>query len=117
MARGSGSLDLNRVVRSVLLTGVVVSTSLIAVGLLLLLLIPAPHRSAVIPLREAVRQALQLRPTPWLDLGIFVLMLTPIARVVAALILYARLRDWRYVVVSLTVLGILTLSILLGRGG
>jgi uncharacterized membrane protein len=44
-------------------------------------------------------------------------MFTPIARVVAALVVYTRERDWRYVLVSLTVLAILSLSIALGRGG
>src|SRR5689334_4642443 len=117
MARSRSSLDVNRVVQGVLFAGVVSSVTLIVVGLLLLAFSHTPHRSAVLPIRQAVREALQLRPTAWLDLGIFVLMLTPIVRVLAALVVYARERDFRYVLVSLIVLAILTLSVALGRGG
>lgn len=110
------SLDINRVVRWVLLTGVLTSVSLIVVGLLLLLVTAAPHRNYVLPVGQALAEALRFRPTPWLDLGILVLMFTPIIRVVAALVVYARERDWRYVVVSLIVLTVLGLSMALGRG-
>jgi uncharacterized membrane protein len=116
MARRDRSTDVNRVVRWVLLTGVVASVSLIAVGLLLLLVTAAPHRDHVLPVGQALAEALHFRPTPWLDLGILVLMFTPIVRVVAALVVYVRERDWRFVLVSVIVLSILGLSMALGRG-
>ena len=46
--------------------------------------------------------------------GVLVLMATPVARVVTLLFLYLRARDWKYVLISLTVLLIVLLSSLLG---
>ena len=48
-------------------------------------------------------------------LGLLVLVATPIARVVFAIVGFARERDWLYTVVSLVVLAILAFSLLHGR--
>lgn len=48
-------------------------------------------------------------------LGLLVLIATPIARVVFAIVGFARERDWLYTVVSLIVLAILAFSLVHGR--
>jgi len=48
-------------------------------------------------------------------LGLLVLVATPIARVIFAVIGFARERDWLYTVVSLIVLAVLAFSLLHGR--
>jgi uncharacterized membrane protein len=48
-------------------------------------------------------------------LGLLVLVATPIARVIFAIIGFARERDWLYTVVSLIVLAVLTFSLVHGR--
>ena len=48
-------------------------------------------------------------------LGLLVLVATPIARVVFAVIGFARERDWLYTVVSLIVLAVLAFSLVHGR--
>src|SRR4051812_40231714 len=116
MSSRLGTADPQRGARRVLLAGVLLSVSLIIVGLLLLLVTSAPHRSHVLSPRQALSEALRLRPTPWLDLGILVLMFTPIANVLNALIMFARQRDGRYAMVCLGVLAVLALSVLVGRG-
>jgi uncharacterized membrane protein len=50
-----------------------------------------------------------------IELGLLVLIATPIARVVFAVFGFARERDYLYVVISLLVLGILVVSLLHGR--
>jgi uncharacterized membrane protein len=116
MAERPGTADPQRGARWVLLAGVLLSVTLISVGLLLMLVTNAPHRSHVLSPRQSFAEALRLRPTPWLDLGILVLMVTPIANVLMALITFARQRDWRYVLICLGILAVLTLSVTLGGG-
>jgi uncharacterized membrane protein len=49
--------------------------------------------------------------------GLLVLVLTPVLRVAASLVLFARERDWRFVVITAVVLGLLVLSFAVGRAG
>lgn len=51
-----------------------------------------------------------------LGAGILALALTPAARVVALVALWARARDWRFVAIALAVVGVLTASVLVGAG-
>ena len=48
-----------------------------------------------------------------LTTGLIVLMMTPIARVVASMIVYVRMRDWFFVVTTLMVFGVLIAAWLL----
>ena len=45
-------------------------------------------------------------------LGVTVLVLTPYARVVAAMIYYSYVRDWRYVVITFLVFAVITVGLL-----
>ena len=47
----------------------------------------------------------------WIELGLLLLIATPIARVLFSLILFARDRDYVYCAVSLFVLGVLSFSL------
>jgi uncharacterized membrane protein len=49
-------------------------------------------------------------------LGVLILGLTPAARVLALVGLWARERDWRFAGVAVTVLAVLAVAALLGRG-
>jgi uncharacterized membrane protein len=49
--------------------------------------------------------------------GLFLLIATPVMRVAVSIIAFAIERDWIFVVVTSTVLGLLMLSFLLGRAG
>ncbi len=42
--------------------------------------------------------------------GLIILMLTPLARVVTSLVVYARMRDWLFVATTVTVFGVLLLA-------
>ncbi len=79
----------------VLRIGAVISTSLLAVGLVLSLSRPSA------PLGPLLTSA-----------GLLILMATPVARVVASVIGYAAERDWTFLVLTTTVLVILLGSLL-----
>lgn len=42
--------------------------------------------------------------------GLIILMLTPLARVVTSLVVYARMRDWLFVATTVMVFGVLLLA-------
>ena len=82
-------------------------------------------RSAKISLCQRVQilvtvGALALHARAIIQLGLLLLIATPVARVVFSVYAFARQRDWVYVVVTLIVLGVLLYSLLsgyLGKGG
>jgi uncharacterized membrane protein len=49
-------------------------------------------------------------------IGLVMLALTPAARALALVALWARARDWRFVAVALAVISILTVSVAIGAG-
>jgi uncharacterized membrane protein len=62
-------------------------------------------------LRGILRSALAFRSRGLIQLGLLLLIATPVARVALSAYGFARLRDWFYVVVTLLVLGILLFSL------
>jgi len=62
----------------------------------------------------AFRSARALTGEGLIELGLLLLIATPIARVALSVILFARQRDWLYVGVTLLVLALLTYSLLAG---
>jgi uncharacterized membrane protein len=61
-------------------------------------------------------EALELRGRGLIQLGLLMLIATPIARVAFSVVAFSYQRDWTYVVVTVLVLGLLVYS-LLGRHG
>jgi uncharacterized membrane protein len=61
-------------------------------------------------------EALALRGRGLIQLGLLILIATPIARVAFSVVAFLYQRDWTYVLVTLIVLGLLVYS-LLGRHG
>ncbi len=68
---------------------------------------PAELRS----LTGIVSQALALRSRGLIQLGLVLLIATPVARVALSAVLFARQRDWLYVAVTLLVLCVLLYSL------
>jgi uncharacterized membrane protein len=60
---------------------------------------------------EGVRQG---RAASWIELGLLLLIATPVARVVFTTFAFAARRDWTYVAISLIVLAILSYSLIRG---
>jgi uncharacterized membrane protein len=62
-----------------------------------------------------VRAALTLRGRGLIQLGLLLLIATPVARVVLSVIAFGRQRDWTYVFITIVVLGVLTFSLFFGH--
>lgn len=102
-------------------TGVILSAMVVAVGGLAFLIrhgagAPQYHafRGEPSDLRSVpgiVADALALSSRGWIQLGLILLILTPIARVAFSVFAFARERDRTYVVATLIVLGLLLYSL------
>ena len=99
--------------------GVLLSTAVIVFGLLLAVLRPRGYslqRALVFPVKLSQIGAglLVWQPQAVIMLGLLLLIATPIVRVAASMVAFGFERDWKYVIITLTVLAILLLSLLLG---
>jgi len=77
-----------------LLTGVTISAAALGVGLLIWLIAPSSPAANLL-----------------LKIGLFVLMATPILRVIVSAVEYVRMRDWFFVATTLAVLAVLGVTI------
>lgn len=95
----NGKLDyfegLERRLGRLLLAGVAISTSLLAVGLLLWMTLGASGPGA-----------------PFLHAGLILLMATPVARVVVSFVEYVRERDWFFAATTFGVLAVLAVTVI-----
>jgi uncharacterized membrane protein len=89
--------QLERAIGRVLKTGVIASGVCLAIGLALLY-VPGAQRLA----------------TMVIDVGLVVLMATPVSRVVVSVYEYARERDWTFVILTSIVLVSLLASLIVG---
>lgn len=118
--------DFNRIISNVLRYGVIISVALIAFGTLLILFEhPAGFPSAVgqvvslnygratLSLVTLLRGVASLHPIYVIQLGLIALLATPIVRVIASILLFARENDVLYAGITALVLLILVLSIFL----
>lgn len=108
------------VVYQALLWGMVISSALFALGVVLSL-----RRQTVISLgamptlswRQFWHGLMHLDPTELMQLATIVLILTPVSRVVVALLTFWADRDRKFVLVCGAVLGVIVLTVILGRLG
>jgi uncharacterized protein len=115
--------QLRLAVSRVLLGGVLASAVLLVIGLATAALVgwegsltgAPPPTEPVYTLPGLLAGLAALQPVAIAQLGLFVLILTPIVRVIASLVLFAEERDRVYVLISLGVLAILLSSLLFVR--
>jgi uncharacterized membrane protein len=108
--------DLNAVVHGVLIIGLIISTALMLVGVGLALFSQRDLPTAVPEIGDVINRVLALRPSGFLALGLLVLIATPILRVIGSIGAFVYERDWRFAGVTTLVLGVLIVSLVLGRG-
>lgn len=111
-ARDSAGVAVSRT----LAAGVGASLTLMGAGFVLALARggPLPEKASALPeLAGGLRAG---DPAAVMSLGLLVLLATPASRVAVLAWQFARRREWVFVAVSLTVLGVLAASVLLGRG-
>lgn len=108
--------ELNEVVHSMLVLGLGLSTAVMCMGITLSLVFHTPLPTTTSPIKQVVRGLDRLSPSSFLNLGIALLIATPILRVFGSLIEFIITRDWPYAAITSLVLIILSISILVGRG-
>ncbi|MBX6313696.1 MAG: DUF1634 domain-containing protein [Isosphaeraceae bacterium] len=116
-ANPSPARRLERWVHWALLTGLVASGLLLALGLITALASGRPRpEGPPPPLALVIRAAVRGEGVGLIDLGLLALIGTPLLRVAVLAIGWAVERQWIFVAVALTVLGLLLLSFTLGVG-
>jgi uncharacterized membrane protein len=110
-----GGLSLT--VSRILAIGLAAAVVLLLTGVVLALVGRGPSLSSATTLTDIPRALAALEPGGFLELGLLVLLATPVARVVALAVGFARRRSWGFCGMSLFVLAILGLSVYLGLSG
>jgi uncharacterized membrane protein len=106
-------IDVDRYVGFVLTSGVIVSLTILILGAALYLAHPSAA-AAPRTLSGILKGTLALNPSATINLGLLVLLMTPIVRIIAAGIAFAIEGAYRFALISLGVLIILTISTLTG---
>ena len=105
-----------RIVRRILLTGIVVAVALMLAGVVLSVARGEGLPAHVVPLADLPARLVALDPAAYLSLGLLALIATPFVRVAGSLVAFVRQRDRRYVLITAVVLSVMCVSVLLGRG-
>ena len=108
--------DLNEVVHRMLIIGLLISTALILVGLVLDIALKREVPTVVPDVYDVFVRVTALRPSGFLALGLLVLIATPIFRVIASIFVFIYERDWRFVVITFIVFLIVMISVVFGKG-
>jgi uncharacterized membrane protein len=106
---------IERLVTRVLVVGIAVSVTLMAVGLVLGLIDAEGMPSGVVPLAELPSALARLDPAAYLSLGLIALIATPFVRVAGSIAAFAREHERRYVLVTAVVLAVMCLGVALGK--
>jgi uncharacterized membrane protein len=110
----SAESRLNVVVSRLLRAGLLLSVAILVIGVVLVALgrgVPIPSHTS---LKAMPRAILNLEAGGFFSLGLFVLLVTPAARVVVLLVTFSRDRQWFFAGVSAIVLILLTLCGIVG---
>lgn len=107
--------NIESIIIKVLRVGVVISASIILIGLILLFSTGDYYFDINnISFTMVISQAINLRPAYIIMIGLLVLILTPVIRIVASLIIFKVQDDKTYVCITLIVLIILAISFFIG---
>ena len=113
-------LKIERNIGKILRVGVFVSTTVIIIGILMFLLSGhSGYAEGVWPdkFKEILSGLVEFKALAWLMTGLFLLILTPVLRVVASIVAFAKEGDKLYVAITTLVLIILIVAMFVGHGG
>jgi hypothetical protein len=117
MDRAEESRDLGPWVHRSLITGLALGGLLMAGGMVLALVEGRPRPEGPPPSIGAVlRAAARGDGVALMDLGLLMLMATPVVRVAVLAVGWGWEREWRFLAVALAVLALLGLSVAMGVG-
>lgn len=101
-------------VQLVLRWGMILSMSVLVAGLVLFVLSPGDVSESDLGLGDIADGLMRGDPIAVIDLGILMLIATPLTRVLATLVIFIADRQPRFVMLSLLVLGIIAFAVLTG---
>ena len=113
-------LKIERNIGKILRIGVFVSTTVIIIGILMFLLSGhSGYAEGGWPdkFNEILSGLVEFKALAWLMTGLFLLILTPVLRVVASIVAFAKEGDKLYVAITTLVLIILIVAMFVGHGG
>ncbi|MEY8442935.1 DUF1634 domain-containing protein [Lactococcus ileimucosae] len=113
-------LEIELKIGKILRAGVFISSAVIIIGLAMFVFTGySGYSGTTYPrgLSEIVRGLLEFKPFAWLMTGLFLLILTPVLRVLASIFAFAKEGDRMYVIITMMVLAVLVLAIFLGHTG
>ncbi|QLH74691.1 MAG: DUF1634 domain-containing protein [Methanomassiliicoccales archaeon] len=102
---------INEVLHRVLLFGMILSLTIMVLGLLLHIAYGTGN-DEVVPIERLPTELANGTPLAIVQLGILVLISTPLMRVVAAMVVFSYQKDVRFVVLSLIVLSMIVVAML-----
>ncbi len=110
--------DLNKAMYTVLVVGMISSTAIYILGLILFILQnPNPMQATLVTygsVNDFLQQIIALRASAILMVGTIVLIATPITRVFLSVLVFAANRDRKFVLVTGSVMLIMIVSLILG---
>lgn len=117
-----GHVQMSNVIGGILLSGVLISSAVIIIGLIMIPFHPgglSTQRVETFPHTFATvwKGLLALQPQAVIVFGLLLLIATPVVRVAASVVAFGLEHDRRFVIITLIVLGILLASFFLGKGG
>jgi uncharacterized membrane protein len=105
---------LNRMIAYILGIGLLFATGSLIAGAVLALSGRGPSSMTETSITDIPRAIVALEPGGFFYLGLFFLVATPVVRVIALAVGFARHRSWRFCAISLLVLAFLVVSAVLG---
>ena len=99
--------DINRPIAKSLTIGMFASLALLLVGVVVQALRPESASSRVLPFVDALEASRKLQAGGWQSLGIFVLILTPVATLATTMICLLRNREWKIAAVAAAALALM----------
>ncbi|MFA5312983.1 MAG: DUF1634 domain-containing protein [Methanomassiliicoccales archaeon] len=100
---------INSVLHRVLLCGMLLSLATMSLGLALYIA-DGSGDDAVIPIETLIDELAAGKPLAIVQLGILMLIATPLVRIIAALVVFAAERDRQFVLIALVVLAMVIVA-------
>jgi len=95
----------NTIVSNILLAGIIIAVIFMGLGLVLHILNPAVRIDIpTIPLKALPQELKNLNPLAYFTAGIFMVILTPVCRVISLVVIFLWQKDYRYFLISALVL-------------
>ncbi len=98
-----------KTLRSVLFIGVIIAMLIMVIGLFLYSASPQEDDTAI-PMKDLITDLAELNPIAILDVGILVLMITPIAGILSVMFNSIRKQEYKFVYISVLVIILIIIS-------